>query len=167
VLFKRRCLNWHDGLLGLMTEEHYSVPGLYQKLVISTGYKILPGNLIAPLRSGSLDYSFSYKASAVQAGARYISLPENVNLGSWRFENFYAKARVKITERKQSETLTLSGERILFTLTISKTFSNQEISVSWIDFLLGDVGAAIMKDMGMNPLRPALVAGRLEKLPEV
>lgn len=149
-----------------LAEEYYGVPQLYQKLISSPGYKILPGNLIALIGSGKLDYAFSYKASATQNNARYITLPDNVNLASRQLEEFYAKAQVQITGRKQGEKVTIRGEPILFALTVPKTFSNQELAISWVDYLLGDKGMAVMKSMGMNPFSPA-IASDVKKLPEV
>jgi molybdate/tungstate transport system substrate-binding protein len=140
-----------------LAERYYKTDELYRKLVSSPGYKILPGNLISLCELGNLDYAFAYKASAFQNHARFISLPENINLASREFADFYTQAQVKIKGSKPGETITLNGEPILFALTIPRAFSNQELAASWVDFLLSDKGVVIMEGMGMNPFKPAFV----------
>ena len=147
-----------------LAEKYYSVPGLFQKLSDSQGYKILPGNLNALCESGQIDYTFSYGAVAVQNHAKYITLPDNINLAKREFEDFYRQAQVKIRGGKPGEVVTINGEPILFALTVPKNFDDRKLAASWVSFLLGDKGVAIMKSMGMNPIKPAITNDVL-KLP--
>jgi molybdate/tungstate transport system substrate-binding protein len=128
-------------------------------------YKILSGNLIALCESGQIDYTFSYRAVAVQNHAKYIALPDNINLASRKFEDFYRQAQVKIRGSKPGEVVTINGEPILFALTVPKNFDDQALAASWVSFLLSDKGVDIMKSMGMNPIKPA-ITNDAGKLPE-
>ena len=139
-----------------MTERFYKLPGLYERLLKSPGYGIFPGNLIALCESGKLDYTFSYRSVAVQNHARYLVLPDSINLATREFEAFYRQAQVKIRGSKAGETVSIDGEPVLFALTIPKNFSEQATAASWVDFLLGNQGISIMESMGMKTCRPAI-----------
>ncbi len=147
-----------------LAERFYSSPGLYRRLADSPGYKIMPGNLIALCESGQIDYTFSYGAVAVQNKARYIVLPDNINLASRNFADFYRQAEVKLRGSRPGETIVINGEPVLFALTVPKNFPDPGLAASWAAFLLGDTGAGIMRSMGMDPLRPA-VAGNIVNVP--
>jgi len=58
----------------------------------------------------------------------------------------------------------VTGEPILFGLTVPKNFPNRDLAVGWVDFLLGESGVAIMEAMGMKPIRPAL-ANSIDRIP--
>jgi len=143
-----------------LAEKYYGIPGLYQKLLGAKGNILMSGNV----RSGDLDYTFGYKAPAVQNHMKYLALPENINLSSKDFENYYAQAKVEIKGSKPGEMMTAIGEPILFGLTVPKNFPNQELAVGWVDFLLGSNGVAIMESMGMKPIKPS-IANNIDKVP--
>jgi molybdate/tungstate transport system substrate-binding protein len=143
-----------------LAEKYYKVPRLYQKLFNAKGDIMMSGNV----RSGDLDYTFGYKAPAVQNNRKYVRLPEEINLSSKRLENYYAQAKVELKGSKPSEVMTVTGEPILFGLTVPKNFPNQELAVGWVDFLLGSAGVAIMKNMGMTPIIPG-IANDINKMP--
>jgi len=79
-----------------LAETYYGIPGLYQKLLGAKGDTLMSGNI----RSGDLDYTFGYKAPAVQNHMKYLVLPENINLSSKNLENYYAQAKVEIKGSK-------------------------------------------------------------------
>ncbi len=139
-----------------LAEKYYGVPGLYRRFNSPGENRILPGNLIALVASGKLDYTFAYRASAVQNRAKYIALPDNINLAKREFEDFYQQSQVKIRGNKPGETVTINGEPVLFALTIPKNFPDQALAASWVAFLLGKQGTEIMENMGMKPQRPAI-----------
>jgi len=142
-----------------LAEKYYGIPGLYQRLLGAKGNILMGGSV----RAGDLDYTFGYKAPAVQNKMKYLALPENINLSNKQFENYYSQAKVEIKGSKQGETVT--GEPILFGLTVPKNFPNQDLAVGWVDFLLGESGVAIMEAMGMKPIRPALV-NSIDRIPK-
>ncbi len=113
-----------------------------------------------------MDYAFSYRAGAVRNNTKYISLPESINLSSNKLGSYYAQAKVEIKSSTPGESIILNGEPILFALTVPKNYANQEMAVSWVDFLLSERGIAIMESMGMKPVRPA-ITNDADKLPEV
>jgi molybdate/tungstate transport system substrate-binding protein len=155
-------------MLWQLAEKHYNVPGLFGKLYGVNGdtMKARAVDLIALLASGDLDYAFEYDSVAKQRNLKYISLPAKINLSSAEFESYYAQAKVSIKGAKPGETITLTGEPILYAVTIPKNFTNQQMAIEWVDFLLSDKGKAAMEATGQSAIRPA-VASDKSKLPEI
>lgn len=148
-----------------LAEKYYGIPGLYDKILNMPGNRILKGNLISMCESGELDYTFTYKAGAVSRNAKYVTLPEQINLGNKNYSDYYAQARVEITGSNPGGITVLNGRPILFALTIPKNYPYAEIAQEWIRLLLCDTGIAMMKSVGMNPFQPA-IADNYQNLPE-
>jgi molybdate/tungstate transport system substrate-binding protein len=150
-----------------LAEKFYNVPGIYDKLYGAVGdtMRAKSVDLIALLESGDLDYAFEYDSVAKQHNLKYVSLPEKINLSSAEFESFYAQAKVSIKGAKPGETIDLVGEPILYAVTIPKNFPNQQMAISWVEFLLSDKGIAAMEATGQSAIKPA-VASDKTKLPE-
>lgn len=150
-----------------LAEKHYNAPGIYNKLYGAKGdtMKAKAVELIALLESSDLDYAFEYDSVAKQRNLKYITLPAKINLSSAEFESFYAQAKVSIKGAKPSETITLAGEPILYAVTIPKSFSDQQMAIGWVEFLLSDRGAAAMEATGQSAITPA-VASDKSKLPD-
>ncbi len=150
-----------------LAEKHYNVPGIHDKLYGAKGdtMRAKSVDLIALLQSGDLDYAFEYDSVAKQQNLKYVSLPAKINLSSAEFESFYAQAKVSIKGAKPGETINLVGEPILYAVTIPKNFPNQQMAISWVDFLLSDKGIAAMEATGQSATKPA-VASDKSKLPE-
>jgi len=140
-----------------LAEDFYNVPGLYDKLYGAAGEIIRPKevDLIALLESGDLDYAFEYSSVAAQHKLNFVDLPPQIDLSSEQFQDYYAKAEVKITGEKPGEFLTIKGKPIVYGVTIPKNFPRQEIAIAWIDFLLSPQGRAIMEASGQPPITPA------------
>lgn len=154
-------------MLWQLAEKHYNVNGIYNKLYGAKGdtMRAKSVDLIALLQSGDLDYAFEYDSVAKQHGLKYIALPERINLSSARHEGFYSQAKVRIKGKKPGETIELTGEPILYAITIPKNFPDQKKAISWVDFLLSDRGIKAMDASGQSSVRPA-VASDKAKLPE-
>ena len=145
-----------------LAEKYYKVPGLYQKLCNAKGDIIMGGNV----RSGDLDYTFGYKAPAMQNNGKYVILPDEINLSSKRFSDYYAQAKVELKESKPGEVMTVTGEPIFFGLTIPKNYPNQDLAIGWVDFLLSNAGVTIMKSIGWTPIIPG-ITNDIDKVPTV
>ena len=86
-----------------LAEKYYKSPGLYEKLVAECPpQNIRPKetDLIPLLETGQLDYLFIYKSVAEQHHMPYVALPDNVNLGSEKYADFYKQASVKISGKE-------------------------------------------------------------------
>ncbi|MBP7342917.1 MAG: tungstate ABC transporter substrate-binding protein WtpA [Syntrophaceae bacterium] len=149
-----------------LAEKHYGIAGIYGKLFGAKGdtMRAKSVDLIALLQSGDLDYAFEYDSVAKQHGLKYVQLPERINLSSARHEAFYAQAKVSIKGKKPGEKIELTGEPILYAVTIPKNYSDQKKALSFVEFLLSDEGIKAMEATGQTAVRPA-VASDKGKLP--
>ena len=150
-----------------LAEVHYKVPGLYDKLYEAEGdlMRAKSVGLIALLESGDLDYAFEYLSVATQRRLNYVALPDEINLSSEKFKDFYATAEVEISGKEPGQSVTLTGEPISYAVTIPKNFPNQELAIAWVDFLLSDKGTTIMEANGQRPIKP-VVTNDESQLPE-
>jgi molybdate/tungstate transport system substrate-binding protein len=150
-----------------LAETHYSAPGVYDKLYEAEGDLMRPKSvaLIALLESGDLDYAFEYSSVAAQHNLNYVKLPPEINLSDENFRDFYAKAQVEISGKEPGTTITKKGKPIVYGVTIPSNFPNQELAISWVEFLLSDQGMAILEANGQPPVIPA-VTNDIDKLPE-
>ena len=152
-----------------LAEEHYNKPGLYDNLQIDDIHKnvVRPKSvdLIALLESGDLDYAFEYLSVAKQRSLKYVELPEEIDLSSVEFEDFYATAKVEVTGKEPGTTKTLTGAPIVYGITIPKNAARPDLAVEFLKFLLDKDGRAVMERNYQSPVVPA-VASDKSKLPE-
>jgi molybdate/tungstate transport system substrate-binding protein len=141
-----------------LAEKFYNATGLYQKLTVSPGnvMKPKPTDLVAMLNTGELDYAFEYSAVAAQNNLKYVTLPDNINLSNKQYEDYYAQAKVNIKGTNPGETLNMTGEPILYAVTVPKSFANQELAVKWVDFMLSEKGTALIQATGRKIIKPRL-----------
>jgi len=158
----RALLTWQ------LAEKHYKIEGLYNQLTGKMPAKnIRPKevDLIALLEAGELDYIFIYRSVAEQHQAKYIILPEEINLKSPQWASFYQTASVKITGEKPGEWTQMQGAPMLYGITMPNNAPNPEAGILFISFILGKEGQEIMKRNGQPEIIPPLVDNK-EKLPE-
>ena len=160
-----------------LAESYYPAPGLYDDLIHgqgldkgrhNSGLEIVrpkETDLLYLLESGDLDYAFEYRSVATQHGFDYFELPEEINLSSLDFADFYAAAEVEVTGKEPGTMTTVSGGPIVYGVTIPKNAPHPELAIDFLKFLLGAEGQAIMADCGQPPIVPA-VTNDLSKLPQ-
>jgi molybdate/tungstate transport system substrate-binding protein len=122
-------------------------------------------DLIALLETGELDYIFIYRSVAEQHHAKYVILPDEINLKSTEMADFYKTASVKITGKKPGEWIERKGAPMVYGITLPKNARNPKGGIKFIDFVLGKKGREIMKKNGQPEIIPPRVDNK-EKLPE-
>jgi molybdate/tungstate transport system substrate-binding protein len=158
----RALLTWQ------LAEKHYKMEGLYNRLKEKMPAKnIRPKevDLISLLEAGELDYIFIYRSVAEQHQAKYIILPDEINLKSPEWASFYQAASLKITGEKPGEWVQIQGAPMLYGITMPKNAPNPEAGILFISFVLGKEGQEIMKRNGQPEIIPPLVDNK-EKPPE-
>ncbi len=86
-----------------LAEMHYGRKGLADELLANRPEKNVRRKaveLVAMLKSGELDYAWEYLSVAVQHGLNYVKLPDRINLGNYKQDDFYKQATVKVTGKK-------------------------------------------------------------------
>lgn len=102
--------------------------------------------LLALLESGNIDYAFEYESVARQHGLQYVELPPELNMGDPDHAEDYAVVRVVLDfQRFSSVKPSFEGEVIAYGMTIPENAPHPEEAESFLAFLLGPEGRAIME----------------------
>jgi molybdate/tungstate transport system substrate-binding protein len=137
--------------------EFYNDPAIPEKLLEKDLNCIRPKetDLLALLEANAIDYIFLYRSVAQQHGLKFLTLPDEINLKSNRLADHYAKASVKISGKKPGEFLVKTGAPMIYGITIPNNAPNPEAALKFVDFVLGEKGAAIMEACGQPGVVPS------------
>jgi molybdate/tungstate transport system substrate-binding protein len=155
-----------------LAEKFYNKSGLYDSLIANRPKEnIRPKSveLISLLKTGNMDYAWEYLSVAVQHDLKYITLNDHINLGNYKYDPFYAQAKVKVTGKKPGTWMTRTGKSCTYGITMIKNSANPAGAVLFLEYLLDpDGGLKILKDMGQPPFVPCRVSSEkaLNTLPE-
>jgi len=155
-------------MLWQLAEEYYDEPGLYDDLDAGCppeNIRPKETDLIALQQAGALDYVFQYRSVAEQHDLEYLALPQEINLSSPEFADFYGTAQVEVSGKEPGETVTYTGKPIVYGVTIPKNAPHPDLAIAFLRFLLSPEGQAIMAENGQPPIVPA-IASDPTKLPE-
>jgi len=145
-------------LVWQLAEKHYNVPGLYDRLVKGCPAEQVydaAGDLIAALQAGKVDYAFEYLSVARQNNLRYVVLPEEVNLSSTKYADFYKNARVATVGTSPGTKVEQVGQPIVYAITIPNNAPNKVLALEFAKMMLGQDGQDIMTKAGQIPIVPA------------
>lgn len=140
-----------------LAEKYYEVDNLYQELVDNCPLKnVRPKetDLIALLEVGELDYIFIYKSVALQHKMPYVELPEEINLKTTKYADFYKTVTFEVTGQEPGEMITQVGKPMVYAVTIPNNSPNLEGAIAFIKFIVGPEGQAIMEKNGQPPIIP-------------
>ncbi|MBN1849014.1 MAG: tungstate ABC transporter substrate-binding protein WtpA [Deltaproteobacteria bacterium] len=144
-----------------LAEKYYNKPGINDKMIANRPKEnIRPKSveLISLLQTGNMDYAWEYLSVAVQHGLRYIVLPDQINLGDYTHDKFYASAVVKVTGKDPGTYMDMKGGSITYGITLVKTASNKEAAIAFLKYMLDPQGGLkILKDQGQPPFIPCRV----------
>jgi molybdate/tungstate transport system substrate-binding protein len=112
--------------------------------------------LVPLLELGGIDYCFLYRSNAEQYGVKYIELPNEINLGSSEYEEWYRQVQIKFEhQRFGSMGLTRDGKTIYYGLSIPNNAPNPDLAIDMIEFLLSGEGKDIFNEMQHPIYEPA------------
>ncbi len=147
-----------------LAERFYGVDGLFEKLLANRPQKnIRPKSveLVNLLKSGNMDYAWEYLSVAVQHDLEYITLDDHINLGNYKYDNFYAMAEVEVSGKEPGTTITKKGKSCTYGVTMTKDAANAEAAVAFLQYMLDpEGGLKILENMGQPPFVPARVPSR-------
>lgn len=155
-----------------LAEKYHGKPGLYKKLMENRPQKnVRPKSveLVSLLKTGNMDYAWEYLSVAVQHDLEYVQLSNHINLGNYRFDDFYGQAEVKVSGDKPGTFTTRRGKSCTYGVTLIKDAPHKEAAVNFLDYLLDPEGGLKTLDaMGQPPFVPAGVpsAEMKSRLPE-
>ncbi len=163
-----------------LAERYYKMPGLYDKMIANRPKEnVRPKSveLVSLLQTGNMDYAWEYLSVAVQHGLKYVLLPDEINLGNYKYDNLYQQAVVKVTGKEPGTFMDMKGDSVTYGITMIKDAPNKEAAIAFLKYMLDPQGGLkILKDQGQPPFVPcrvptdkmkALVPGELQGLVEV
>lgn len=154
-----------------LAEKYYRKPGLYDAILSNRPKEnIRPKSveLVSLLQTGNMDYAWEYLSVAVQHGLKYLVLPEEINLGNYKFDDYYGQAAVQVTGKQPGTFMQIKGDSCTYGVTLIKNAPNKEAAVAFLKYMLApDGGLKILKDMGQPPFIPSRIPNPAmkEKLP--
>jgi molybdate/tungstate transport system substrate-binding protein len=139
-----------------LLEEAAHQKGLSEKLLKKDNRYIRPKevDLLALLESGAIDYIFLYKSVAIQHKLPYLKLPDSINLASPLLNEFYSKVSVDVTGNKPGETITQTGEPMIYGLTIPGNSLRPDLAEEFVKFIL-EKGLPIIEQLGQSYVKPS------------
>ncbi len=144
-----------------LAEKYYKKPGLYDAIIANRPQaNVRPKSveLISLLQTGNMDYAWEYLSVAVQHKLRYIALPDDINLGNYKYDDFYAQSAVKVTGKKPGTFMDIKGGSCTYGVTMIKDAPNEEAAVAFLEYLMDPKGGLkILEDMGQPPFIPCRV----------
>jgi len=158
--------NGYRTLLTLqLAERYYEQPGLYDRLMkLSPARNVRPkeADLVGLLQAGEFDYIWSYESLAQATRLRYITLPAAIDLGTPADSAVYAKATVKVAGKTPNDTLTISGQPIVYALSIPKAAPHPAAAERFVAFLLSPDGRRLMRANNLDALGVPIIIGNGE-----
>jgi molybdate/tungstate transport system substrate-binding protein len=154
-----------------LAEKYYKSPGLYDRLIANRPQKnVRPKSveLVSLLKTGNMDYAWEYLSVAVQHDLKYVKLDDHINLGNYKYDEYYQQAAVKVSGKKPGTRITRIGKSCTYGITRVKNSPNPSGAVKFLEFMLApDGGLKVLEDMGQPPFVPARVSstGVKESLP--
>ena len=151
-----------------LAEKYYKIPGLYQRLIDNRPKEnIRPKSveLVVLLQTGNMDYAWEYRSVAVQHGLKFIELPDKINLGNYKYDDFYKQAIVELTGKKPGTTIMKKGKSCTYGITLLKDAPNPEAGIAFLEYLLNPKGGLkILDEMGQPPFIPCRVPSERMKI---
>ena len=152
---------------GRPAEKALGKPGLYDKLLANRPQEnIRPKSveLISLLQTGNMDYAWEYLSVAVQHKLRYIVLPDEMNLGNYKYDPIYEKAVVRVTGKKPGTYMEMKGKSCTYGITLIENAPNREAAVAFLAYMLDpEGGLKILEEMGQPPFVPCRVSSEAMK----
>jgi molybdate/tungstate transport system substrate-binding protein len=148
--------------------KYFDKPNLAEEILKKDQRFIRPKevDLIAMLQTNAIDYIFIYRSVAVQHQLPFIILADSVNLGNPELAKWYSTVSAKINGNKPGETITQTGEPMVYGLTVPDNSPNPELALEFVEFLLStENGMKIMAENGQPSVIPSFTS-TFSKLPE-
>ncbi|MCG8619938.1 MAG: tungstate ABC transporter substrate-binding protein WtpA [Desulfobacterales bacterium] len=144
-----------------LAEKFYDRPGLYQRLLANRPRRnVRPKSveLVSLLKTGHMDYTWQYLSVALQHDLKYVALDDRINLGNYKYDDFYKTARVKVSGDTPDSFRTLTGRSCTYGVTMVRNAPNPEAARAFLEFLLSpEQGMKILEETG----QPTLISARI------
>jgi molybdate/tungstate transport system substrate-binding protein len=114
---------------------------------------------VALLQAHELDYIWTYQNLAENDGLRYVTLPDEIDLGNPADSAAYSRAETRVSGKRPGDTLTMRGAPILFALTIPQQAGHRALAEQFVAYLLSADGRRVLRGQHLDALDRAVVVG--------
>ena len=99
----------------------------------------------------------------MKKGLKYVQLSDHINLGNYKFDDYYRQAEVKVTGKKVGTWITRTGKSCTYGITMIKDGRNPDGALLFLQYLLDPKGGLeILKSMGQPPFVPCRVPNQTD-----
>lgn len=109
---------------------------------------------IDQLKTGKVDYVFTYRSNAVQNGFAFLTLPPEIDLSEPAQRTNYAKVQVR-----RPDGSTEVGMPIEYGITVPSVAAHPDQGRAFVRLLTGPEGVAVLRSEGFTPISPPAVNG--------
>lgn len=110
------------------------------------------------MNTGAVDYRIGYENVMKDAGLKYITLPEEIDLSNQTMEKTYASVQVKRTGG------TDTGSAILYGATVPSNAMNKAGGQKFVLMLLSPEGQGMLEKSGLIEMSPATGGGNISEV---
>lgn len=145
-----------------LAERFYRRPGLASQLRDAMPLEWVrhaEADLSALVSAGEIDYAWTYRSLARAHGLRWVELPREINLEDPELASWYAQVSVDLPGSAAGPPLRLSGQPILFALTIPRDAPHPALAARFVEYLFSNVGRARIEATGFRLLASPRVVG--------
>jgi Bacterial extracellular solute-binding protein len=145
-----------------LLQSYYKVSNLYDDLLDHLLTTAAQGSPSVVLGQG-FDFEFVYEVSAYAAlqnnpDFRYVNLPDEINLGNPRLNEFYRQAEIVVPDLLGTGLVAIPGNSVIYGVTIMRTAQNHANAITFLQYLLGSNGQADLKSSLFKLISPAKVS---------
>jgi len=105
-------------------------------------------DLIAPLETGQIQFLFIYKSAAIAHKLNYLQLPDQINLGDPKYNEFYSQFSYTLTRGVES------GEVITLYITVPADSTDTADSLQFVVFVIKN-SPTLLSQYGLISIAPA------------
>ncbi len=147
-----------------LVEAQRGQPGLATRLLAAMPERWVrakSSDLVALVQAGELDYAWSYTNIAQATRLPYVRLDPTVDLSDPARADWYRQASVRLpgATRSPADSITISGEPIVFALTIPVRAPNPRAAAAFVRFLFSGAGQEILRRSGFTVIFPPVLGG--------
>jgi molybdate/tungstate transport system substrate-binding protein len=152
-----------------LAEKYYKMIGLSDKLLSKSKRDIRPKevDLLALLETNNIDYMFIYRSVALQHNLKFITLPNEINLGSISNDSIYSTVKTSIKGNKPGVFIDQTGEVMQYSITIPNVSKNKKLALTFVHFFLSEKdGMKTIVANGQKSIVPSKSNG-YDSIPEI
>ena len=149
-------------LVWQLAERFYKQPGLGERfLATAPARNVRPkeADLVGLLQAGEFDYIWSYESIAQGVGAKYVTLPREIDLSAPDDSAEYAVASVLVAGRTPRDSVTMRGQPIVYAFTIPTRAPHPQIAAKFAEYLESADGKRVMRSAKLDVLERFEVVG--------